>query len=288
MPDQRCVDLHTHSRCSDGLLSPADLVAAAKANGLAALALTDHDTTAGLAEALAAGRALGVEVVEGVEVSAFWRETPVHILGYGIEANNVELQRCLAELQTIRRRRNRRICERLAAKGIEITEAELAAAAPGLVGRPHFARILTKRGVVANEEEAFRRFLRRNGAAYVPKEPFAAERAITAIQAAGGVAVLAHPHTCPLSASRLETLVGELAAAGLGGVELHYPGMPPAFRQRLERLAAAFSLAATGGSDYHGGGHHHPLAVCQPPGSSGGFSVPYRYLAELKQRLGRP
>ncbi len=283
MTDPRCIDLHTHSHCSDGLLSPAGLVAAARTNGLAAMALTDHDTTAGLAEALAAGQELGVEVVEGVEVSAFCQEVPVHILGYGVDPGSAALQGCLAELQAIRRRRNRRICERLAAKGIDISEEELATT-PGLVGRPHFARILAKRGVVADEEEAFRRFLRRNAAAYVPKEPFAAERAIAAIRAAGGVAVLAHPHTYPLSPTRLEGMVRELAAAGLGGLELRYPGMPPAFSRRLERLAAAFSLVATGGSDYHGGRNHHPLAACRP----GGFTVGYHYLAGLKHRLGRP
>jgi len=271
------------------------------------VALTDHDTTAGLAEAMAAGRKFGIEVLAGVEISAFWEGVPVHILGYGIDPENAELQACLAELQAIRRRRNRGIQERLAARGIEISDAELAAAAPGLIGRPHFARILEARGVVADEEEAFRRFLRRNGAAYVPKEPFAACRAIGAILAAGGLAVLAHPHTCPTARDRLETMVRELAACGLGGLELRYPGMPDATRRRLERLAAAFSLAATGGSDYHGGEHHHPLAGCQPDGSPNGFpngspngfpngspngfpngvTVPYRFLVEIKRRLGR-
>ncbi len=284
MPDDhRCIDLHTHSRCSDGLLAPAALVAAARDNGLAAIALTDHDTTAGLAEALAAGRKLGVEVIAGVEISAFWEGVPVHILGYGIDAENQALQDCLAELQAIRQRRNQGIQRRLAEKGIVITDTDLAAAAPGLVGRPHFARILVERGVVADGEEAFRRFLRRNAAAYVPKEPFDACRAIGAIGASGGIAVLAHPHTCPVQ-SKVPAMIEDLTACGLGGIEVFYPSMPPSYTEKLQRLATAFSLAATGGSDYHGEGHQHPLAGCRP----GSFTVPYRLLTELKARLGRP
>ncbi len=274
------IDLHTHSSCSDGHLSPARLVRLARDRGLAAIAITDHDTTAGIAEALAAGRKEGIEVIAGIEISAFLDHHPMHILGYFIDPGTPELQNCLSELQRIRQQRNREIQQKLARFGIRITDRDLAAVAAGQTGRPHFARILVARGVVRSTDEAFVRFLRRNAAAYAPKAPFDACRAIEAITAGGGLAVLAHPNTFS-TATVLPAIIARLVDCGLAGIEGIYPSFTPALRRQLAYLADKFGLAVTGGSDYHGDDQRKSLAGTD----EGSFSVPYRLLEAMKEKL---
>lgn len=275
------IDLHTHSSCSDGSLSPAELVREAGRAGLAAIAITDHDTMAGVAEALTTGREEGIEVVPGVEISANQDGRAVHILGYGADPGHPGLLSLLAQLQAVRENRNAAILERLASLGIRLSQAELTASTAGLIGRPHIARQLVLRGHASSIEHAFRRFLKKNGRAYVPAEKFPAGETIRIIREAGGIAVLAHPSSLDHNLKGVPAILASLVGLGLGGIEVYYPGHSRKTCQDLLALAARWNLAVTGGSDYHGtlkpeirlGG-----APAMPP-------LPYRLLAELKARL---
>jgi predicted metal-dependent phosphoesterase TrpH len=189
------IDLHTHSNCSDGSLSPRELVQLAKKRELRAIALTDHDTVAGVAEAVAAGKELGVEVVPGVEISAQYPPGTMHILGYCFSPSQPELLKALKKLQKARAARNPKIIERLQALGLEITTDEVLNLSSGQVGRPHIAKALVNRGYVSSIDEAFSRYLKKGAVAYAEKFRFSPREAIGLIRGAGGLAVLAHPST---------------------------------------------------------------------------------------------
>ncbi|UCE87698.1 MAG: PHP domain-containing protein, partial [Deltaproteobacteria bacterium] len=238
MRDTTC-DLHTHSTVSDGTCAPAELVRRAHRLGVSALSLTDHDAIGGLAEAEAEARALGIDFLRGVEISAEAEGVDVHILGYGFDPQDPAL---LAELARIRRRREERIprmVARLRDLGIELGSRDvLRSAGGGSIGRPHVARALVALGVCRSVDDAFDRFLRAGAPGFVPKRVPTAAEAIARIRAAGGIAVLAHP----LYASRnrpggLEALVAALARHGLGGIETHYVSHRPRDRRRVERVA---------------------------------------------------
>ncbi|MEW6427918.1 MAG: PHP domain-containing protein [Thermodesulfobacteriota bacterium] len=283
-PSPGGIDLHTHSSCSDGSHSPRELVHLARENGLTAIALTDHDTVGGIDEAQAAGRETGVEVVSGIEVSVFQGDQPLHLLGYFLDHRHREILACLAEAQEIRHRRNRKMLQKINQLGIPIDEDELRALSGGQIGRPHFAALLVRKGAVATREQAFERFLKRNRAAYVAKDPYDARIAIAAIIASGGIAVLAHPGVMYPELKDLPALLRALKNHGLGGIEVHYPSHSPTTCRRLLRLAKDFDLAVTGGSDFHGSDRHGPL-FC---GTGGNAAVPYQILEELKRRLPGP
>ncbi|MGD8989694.1 MAG: PHP domain-containing protein, partial [Syntrophobacterales bacterium] len=189
------IDLHTHSSYSDGSFSPGQLVQLAKDKGLRAIALTDHDTVAGLEEALAAGKELEVEVVPGVEISAQYPPGTMHILGYYVQPSHPELLRDLEKLQKARAARNPKIIERLQALGLEISWTEVLNLSGGQVGRPHIAQVLLHRGYVSSINEAFSRYLKKGAIAYVEKFRFPPDEAIAMIRNAGGLAALAHPFT---------------------------------------------------------------------------------------------
>jgi len=277
----RYIDLHIHSNFSDGTLPPAGLIKAAKEADLSAVALTDHDTLAGLAEAESAGTDANIEVIAGVELSANHNGNSVHILGYGFDRFDQGLLALLIELQKIRHNRNLRILEKLAERGIQIEMDELTADNPGLVGRPHIARLLVQRKKVKNVDQAFQRYLKKNGLAYVDSERFPATETIRTIKNAGGLAVLAHPTTFAKTLAGTEEVVRYLHKQGLDGVEAIYPGHTRKICKGLSELAEKLDLLITGGSDYHGpmkqriniGG-----APVMPP-------VPYRLLEKLKERL---
>jgi predicted metal-dependent phosphoesterase TrpH len=275
------VDLHTHSNCSDGSLAPTALVNEAHGAGLAAVALTDHDTVAGVEEAIAAGRAIGIEVISGVEISASHDGKPVHILGYGIDPADQELSELIERLQTIRNNRNSQILERLGDLGIRIDEDELIASTPGLVGRPHIAEFLVARKDAANIEQAFRKFLKKNGQAYVEAEKFPAAASIRTINRAGGIAVLAHPTTFTNSIRKIRVMIEEMSKAGLAGIEALYPGHSTKTSRKLVEIAEEFNLLVTGGSDFHGSikpGIAIGGAPVMPP-------IPYILFEKLNARL---
>lgn len=248
------IDLHVHSNASDGTYAPAEVVRLAREGGLKALALTDHDTVAGLAEAVAAGPRYGVEVIPGVEISARFSGGSMHILGLGIDYGNGHLAERLAVLQQARADRNPQIIAKLNALGIKITLEQVAKiSGAGQMGRPHIARALMEAGYVGSIQEAFDRYLKNDGQAYVPKFRFPPPEAIAMIRDVQGVPVLAHPFTLNLgSAFALKNTLIELMKLGLAGIECIYSEHTPEQEALYLKLARELGLLVTGGSDYHG------------------------------------
>ena len=243
------IDLHLHSTASDGILPPAKVVEAARAAGLSVIALTDHDTVAGVSEAVAAGEALGVRVIRGVELSAHEDASgkEVHVLGLHVSGVDV-LEDELMALREKRTERARLIVNRLTEIGVPISlEKVLQQSNGGAVGRPHIARALIESGAVVDQREAFDRYLGQGRAAFVPKSQFLIGDAIRMIHAAGGIAIWAHPsHTA--RRERVERLV----AQGLDGLEVRHPSHSPDVAAGLEALCDFLGLVPSGGSDWHG------------------------------------
>jgi len=250
------VDLHCHSNASDGLLAPSDVVRRAAAQGVALLALTDHDQLDGLAEAAQTASALGIGFVHGVEISATWRGKTVHVVGLGIDPREITLATGLARVRSGRRRRAEAMARSLAAAGIPDTfEAALRHAAnETMIGRTHFARHLVSIGVVASPAEAFRRYLVPGKPGYVPHDWAALREAVGWICSAGGQAVLAHPGRYALSAGALHDLLGEFRAAGGRGLEVVTSSHTRDQFHRFGALAQAFGFLASRGSDFHAPG----------------------------------
>ena len=241
------VDLHMHSTASDGSRTPSDVVRAAKAAGLAAIALTDHDSVAGLAEAQAVGQELGVRVVNGVELSAVEGEAETHLLGLHLGDTQC-IERGLEGLREMRQRRAVTIVGKLVALGVMITMDDvLRHAGGGAVGRPHVARAMVGDGWAVDVRDAFDRYLGAGRPAYVAKDQLGMPDAIAMIHEAGGIAVLAHPG----GAGTRERLAA-LAALGMDGVEVKHPGHSPSDTNRLRTLSEQLGLVVSGGSDWHG------------------------------------
>ena len=247
------IDLHTHTTASDGTLTPTELVAHARELGLSAVAITDHDTMNGVAEAQTAGERLGVEVIPGMEISTDYRGEDTHVLGYGMDINAPALREVLDWVIEDRRRRNEKIAERMHRDGIDVSLEELEAQNPGAtIGRPHFARVLVAQGIAGSVPDAFARFLSTGKRYYLPRTYIPMKDAIKVIQTCGGTAVLAHPLQYGYSEDELHTLVRSAAEAGMSGMEIYYTGYTAEQIARLSALAAEFDLFATGGSDFHG------------------------------------
>ena len=261
-------------------MSPEELVGRAKRAGLGVLAVTDHDTMAGVDSAVSAGAALGVEVIPGIEISTDYRGEDVHVLGYGLDAAHPALREVLNWVQEDRRRRNERIARRMQADGIHISLAELEAEHPeATIGRPHFARVLVEQGRAQSVSDAFHRFLDPGKPYYLSRTYLPIARGIEIIRRCGGAAVLAHPLQYGYSPAELRRLVAEAAAFGVGGMEIYYTGYDAGQRGALSALAAEFGLFATGGSDFHGA--NKPQIVL------GALDVPEQCLTDLKAWLGR-
>ena len=243
------IDLHTHSTASDGTLSPVALVKLAAQRGISVIAVTDHDTTAGIDEATRAAATLGVTVIPAIEFSTDVPTGEVHLLGYGIDPLNAGLQEATAAFRATREERARRMLDLLRAIGIDVPADLLPTPGPGMsIGRPHVARALISMGVVDSVDEAFARYLMAGRPAYVPRFRLAPERAVHLVLEAGGLPVLAHPR----SAEDLDDLLPRLLAVGLRGLEAFYGEYSNSERDALATMAAAHGLLATGGSDYHG------------------------------------
>ena len=273
------IDLHLHTTASDGLLSPGELVARAAAAGLEVIAVTDHDTTGGLAEASLAGGSAGIRVIPGIEITAVEQGRDVHILGYFIDPHCAQLTEFLAAQRADRLRRVRLIGERLAALGSPIDVAQLLAAAgtsARSIGRPAIADALVERGHAADRNDAFARLLGRGKPAFVPRHGVSGARVVETIHAARGVASLAHP-----GIARDDASIRSLAAAGLDALEVWHTDHSPADQARYHALAADLGLARSGGSDYHGDGVHRACRL-------GTISVPPAELAALEARVGAP
>jgi hypothetical protein len=248
------VDLHLHTTASDGVMSPSEIVRYAKAKGLQAIAITDHDTIEGLEEGLLEGERIGFEVIPGVEISAEYSPGSMHLLGFFIDNHHPLLNERLKYLQKAREERNPKIVEKLNRLGIEITYEEvLRASGGGQVGRPHFAQVLLEKNYVKNFQDAFDRFLKKGAPAYVDKFRFTAREALHFINRAKGVGVLAHPNTLNTNGySELENLVLRLMEDGLKGIEVFYPEHSALEVSQYKTLAQRYGLLVTGGTDYHG------------------------------------
>ena len=249
------IDLHTHSRVSDGTQSPAELVADARRAGLDVLALTDHDTTAGWAEAAAAARAEGVALVRGTEVSCTAGGISVHLLSYLHDPDDPALAEVLAHSRSSRDGRARAMVDRLA-EDFDLTWAEVAAqAGPGAtIGRPHIADVLVARGYAADRSEAFTTMLAPSGRYYVRYHAPEVTEAVQRVLAAGGVPVFAHPRASSRGRVVSEEVIRELAEAGLAGLEVDHRDHTEADKALLRELAGELGLLITGASDYHGTG----------------------------------
>jgi predicted metal-dependent phosphoesterase TrpH len=280
------VDLHLHSTYSDGVHSPAAVVRLAAEEGLAAVALCDHDNIDGIDEAMAAGRERGVEVLSGVELSTVWEDfRDIHLLGYGFDHHHPGLRAALAEFQAFRAGRNERIVGRVNEKLREMGKDPIdfravLASAGGTVGRPHIARALIEKNVVRDTEEAFLRFL---VPCNVPKRFFPIDEAIALVHDAGGVAVLAHPSFVTPHPKALETLLDTFISLGLEGVEAYHSGAGNDEIDRLITLARRRGLLVTGGSDFHGTAG----AGIVVGRGRGNLKIPYACLEEIRQALAR-
>jgi predicted metal-dependent phosphoesterase TrpH len=241
-------DMHVHSTASDGAVAPADLVQLAKDRGLLGMALTDHDTASGFAEAFAKAGELDFTLIPGIELSAETNEKDVHVLGYWLDPDKIEADPDLREMREARFQRCYEIVSRLDRLGIAVDAAQIIAAAGehGTPGRPHIAMALVQEGYCGSIKEAFNKWLSRGMPGYVARQKLGPQKAIEIIVKAGGVAVLAHP-----GMGVPDSLIPRLASAGLAGIEVYHPEHNTFSERKYLQLAQKYHLAATGGSDFH-------------------------------------
>jgi predicted metal-dependent phosphoesterase TrpH len=249
---ERLVDFHTHSHFSDGVLAPAALVERARGRNVGTLALTDHDTVAGLAEARAACAAAGMRFVAGVELSAQWRGQAIHLVALQVDPQHAGFNAHLAGVLARRRARLAEIGERLEKKA-RLPGRELAANAAGVAAptRLHLARLLVERGFARDTQDAFDRWLNKDTAGHVPAEWPAFPDAMAVLRDSGALPVLAHPHRYRLSAGGLRELVAAFAQDGGAALEASMAGMSPNDADRIASLCRRFNLRASMGSDFH-------------------------------------
>ncbi len=247
-----CYDLHTHSSASDGSLSPKELVSRAVQQGVDVLALTDHDGTEGLAEAQFAAKSAGLTLVSGVEISATWGKSNVHIVGLNIDKNNAALQHGLTELRDYRVRRAQQIAKHLEQAGIPgALEGASRYASPVMLGRLHFAQFLVEKGYADSLNGVFKRYLVKNKPGYVTSSWASLQQATDWIKQAGGQAVIAHPARYKMTASKLKRLLSEFKDYGGAGLEVVSGRQHPEEIKTLAKYANDFSLLASCGSDFH-------------------------------------
>lgn len=276
------IDLHVHTSVSDGTSSPAEAVRLAKDAGLAAIAVTDHDAATGYAEAAAAGRELGVEVVPGIEISTKFKAS-VHILGYFIDPDSDSMERVLEWIIHDRDDRNEKMAELMRGDGLPVDYAEMKKRFGDIVGRPHFAELLVEFGVARDIKDAFDRFVDKGKKYWLPRQFLSIERSVELVGEAGGVAVLAHPFQYKLDDAGLRELLCLCMDHGLKGIECRYSGYTPEQTEYLESLAGEYDLFRTGGSDFHGARKKH-ISIGS---GTGDLNVPYEYLEELRFAAGR-
>jgi hypothetical protein len=270
------VDLHTHTTASDGTLDAHELVELAARHGVRVLAITDHDSTEALAAAGAAAERLGVILVPGIEINCEAEGAEIHVLGYFVDVQASWFQDFLRQQRAERRARVLRIAARLAELGLPVDPAEvLALAGDGAAGRPHVAQVMVRRGYVATVREAFDRYLRAGGPAWVPRDRLSPAEAVAVIRRAGGVAVMAHP-----GLAQRDELIAGLVGAGLEGLEVYYPEHSPSQTEHYLELCRQWALLATGGSDFHGPGR----GVHATPGTP---QVPWEAWDALRRRARR-
>ena len=281
------IDLHTHTTASDGRLTPRQLIDHAVEVGLCAVAVTDHDTVDGIAEARRHAHEVGMPFIPGIEISAEYSTTgTMHILGYFIDETTRSFSDALAFLKESRKKRNPQIIERLNHCGVDISMEDVRKeAGSDQIGRPHVARAIVRKGYASSIADAFERYVKKGAPCYVNKERFSPERAIELIRKAGGIPVLAHPKTLNIDfGQELPRLLARLQEMGLMGIEAYYYSHSPSEEEYFLRLSRKLDIIATGGSDFHG--DNKPKVALGR--GSGSLRVPrraYELLVEAKQRI---
>lgn len=271
--DAMFADLHLHTAFSDGTYSPEELAAHGKRHGFACMALTDHDTVEGCARMEAACERLGIEFLPASELTAEFKGTELHMIGYCIDTENAAMLEEMERFQEVRRSRVHEMVERLNKMNVPLKEeAVMAIANCRSPGRPHVARAMIQAGVVQNLDEAFERFLKKGRPAWVPKFKISADDAIKLIHEAGGLAVLAHPGLV-----HHDSLIPALVEAGMDGIECYHTKHPTTIVEHYLEIADEHKLLVTGGSDCHGMNKGQPLI--------GNIKLPYQHVEALKERL---
>lgn len=242
------VDLHLHTTHSDGRLTPTQLVELIASRGVRVAAVTDHDSTEGVAEAIeAAARFPQLTIIPGVELSADIPGNEIHMLGYFLRYEDAAFQQTLRGFRDGRVGRAREMVDKLAALGLPVDWERVCELAEGAVGRPHIAQAMVEKGYITHPQEAFTHYLGRNGLAYAERQKMTPAESVQYIMGAGGVAALAHPHVV----DNVESLLPELVEAGLAGMEVHYGDYTPAQVAEFGAMAERYGLLTCGGSDYH-------------------------------------
>ena len=274
------IDLHTHSTCSDGSMTPKELIDHAKKCGLEAVSLTDHDTADGVKEAMARGAEIGIEVIPGIELSA-QSETETHILGYYIDVDHPALKDALVKIKEVRSIRSQRNCEKLRALGYDVTMAEAEQVAGGeMLCRAHFARVLVDKGYMPSVKVAFDTLLANGKPAYDDTQYLTAAQAVELINNIGGIAFLAHLHLTRKPDDVMEKFAIELKEAGLAGIEGYYTEYTPELQEKYQAMAKRMGLLISGGTDFHAAMKPHiSIGV-----GLGNLNIPYSVLENIKNR----
>ena len=278
------VDLHMHTTHSDGTFTPRGLVRHAKEKGLTCISVTDHDTMSSFEECAEETKKLGIELIPGIEISAQFEPGTLHILGFFLDPSQPRLRATLESIQKARKERNPQIIDRLNRLGIEITLKEVEAESGGKqIGRPHFAKVLFKKGMVKSMDEAFEKYLSKGKSAYIDKRRLSSKDAIQRIRDAGGIAVVAHPKQMKLDEKSLTSEFKRLVDEGLGGIEAYNSCQSPKEAEQYRRIAKRFNLFVTGGSDFHGA--NKPDVTLGVIGN--GAELDYQVVKEMKASLGK-
>lgn len=248
------IDLHVHSSASDGSLTPEEVVELAKRAGLASFALTDHDTVEGVERALNhAAKVKDIEVIPGTELSCYYNDREIHIVGLFINHKDETFLNELQKLEQAREARNEKMVQNFVDAGIPITLEELKHGNPNsVITRAHFARVLIEKGICKDKNEVFDKYLGIGCPFYLPKPKVTPEHVISLINQAGGIAILAHPYSYKLSKTEIEHMLDDLIPAGLSGMECYYSTYDDGQMQELRNIAHAKNLLISGGSDFHG------------------------------------
>lgn len=249
----RQIDLHTHTTCSDGTLTPTELVNYAKEKNLSAVAITDHDNFDGVAEAIKAGETNDIEVISGIEMSTDYEDKEIHIVGLFVDTNNKKFNSELISLKEKRKKRNLLAVEKLNNLGIDITYEELESISKNkIITRAHFAKLLIQKGYISSVKECFDKYMGEGMPAYVKREVIPPKETISLINNSGGIAILAHPLLYKLSELKLNEMLDYLKSCGLKGMECIYSTHTDEETEFLTSIAKKHNLKISGGSDFHG------------------------------------
>lgn len=279
--EKKIVDLHVHSSASDGTFSPEELMEEAKKAGLSAMALTDHDTTAGIKAAQVAADRLGIELIPGVELSTEYEGKEIHVVGLAINIDNSSMQEHMQNFRESRDNRNGKMLANLRAEGFEITEEELKDRYPdAVITRAHIARYLADTKQIPEMKVAFDRYIGDDGICYVPRPKVTPMDAVDMIVEAGGIPILAHPVLYHMEKTKLRKMITEMKAHGLIGLEAIYSENLPGDEQTYKMLAREEGLLISGGSDFHG--TNKPQIKLGT--GRGSLYIPYEVWEKLKEK----